>query len=417
MMFGRARWQEVEATRKEFNILPIRPDFISELFKVIQDTIPLIQNCRTTLVPNNFFEYNCLTGCAVNLHSIMNSWMKAGRHLQHETDSILHVCGSYEQTTLRSEWHWSGKHHVLHGTSRKWNKLDNTVYWVDTKLAQKKGSKLSHTRKYLRHLDILQRFLVKIIGGKNWIQNVVGGIEDSQQIEQKWKTQLSSMVRLVSGQPPGLLTKEIEKDVSRTKRFVKRCVPVSAARSDKDTDADENIDADQMITERLVESGQSIVLFTQREEVYSDFRVSGLPHGVVKVFKSSWKRSKAILIEKHFRPTCSRVTCTTHSVTIQKRCFVKWVNVEFELSETTRKVQWSECFLYGIKESDLLHLSTSLCWKRIQPKFSHVATGCSLNPALRIRVERLRGARHGITEEQKEDFVVLNARKRCLKRN
>ena len=41
MMYGRARWQEAEATRKDFNTVLIRQDkkfFTSELFKVIQYT-------------------------------------------------------------------------------------------------------------------------------------------------------------------------------------------------------------------------------------------------------------------------------------------------------------------------------------------------------------------------------------------
>ena len=43
---------------------------------------------------------------------------------------------------------------------------------------------------------------------------VAGGSEDSQQIQPRSKTQLSSMERLVkSEQSPGLLTLEIEKDV------------------------------------------------------------------------------------------------------------------------------------------------------------------------------------------------------------
>ena len=42
---------------------------------------------------------------------------------------------------------------------------------------------------------------------------VAGGSEDSQQIPPKSKTQLSRTVRLVSEQPPGLLTQEIGKDV------------------------------------------------------------------------------------------------------------------------------------------------------------------------------------------------------------
>ena len=45
MIFGRARWQEAEATREDFNIVLICQDkkfFTSELFKVIQDAIPPI---------------------------------------------------------------------------------------------------------------------------------------------------------------------------------------------------------------------------------------------------------------------------------------------------------------------------------------------------------------------------------------
>ena len=56
---------------------------------------------------------------------------------------------------------------------------------------------------------------------------------------------------------------------------------VSVERLGKDKDADENVDADQVRTVRPVESEQSIGLFTQREEIDIDFRVSGLPHAVV----------------------------------------------------------------------------------------------------------------------------------------
>ena len=50
LMYGRARWQEAEATRKDFNIALIHQDkkfFTFELFKVIQDAIQLILHCRT----------------------------------------------------------------------------------------------------------------------------------------------------------------------------------------------------------------------------------------------------------------------------------------------------------------------------------------------------------------------------------
>ena len=50
MKSGRAKWQEAEATRKDFNTVLIRQDkkfFTCELFKVIQDAIPLILHFRT----------------------------------------------------------------------------------------------------------------------------------------------------------------------------------------------------------------------------------------------------------------------------------------------------------------------------------------------------------------------------------
>ena len=50
MMYGRASWQEAEATIKTFNTVLTRQDnkfFTFKLFKVIQDAIPLILHYRT----------------------------------------------------------------------------------------------------------------------------------------------------------------------------------------------------------------------------------------------------------------------------------------------------------------------------------------------------------------------------------
>ena len=56
------------------------------------------------LIPNNFFEYIHHIECAINLHSIMNSRLKLrGQKFVQKTDGILHVCGSHEQRTQRSE--------------------------------------------------------------------------------------------------------------------------------------------------------------------------------------------------------------------------------------------------------------------------------------------------------------------------
>ena len=93
-----------------------------------------------------------------------------------------------------------------------------------------------------------------------------------------------------SEQPSVSLTQEIEKGVLfgcestnvSTERPVNSCVPVPVERLDKDKDTDDNVDADQTRTGRPVKSGQPTGSFTQLEEIDIDFRVSGMPHAVVK---------------------------------------------------------------------------------------------------------------------------------------
>ena len=52
------------------------------------------------LIPNDLFEYIYHIGCAINLHSIVNSGLiPGGQKIEHKTDGILHVCGSNELRT------------------------------------------------------------------------------------------------------------------------------------------------------------------------------------------------------------------------------------------------------------------------------------------------------------------------------
>ena len=112
---------------------------------------------------------------------------------------------------------------------------------------------------------------------------------------------------VLAEQPSGSLTQEIEKGVLfgfestnvSTRRPVDSCVPVSVERLDQDKEPDENVDADQVRTERPVESEQPIGLFTQREEIDIDFRVSGLQHAVVKQAENFRVRELVKKIESH----------------------------------------------------------------------------------------------------------------------
>ena len=112
----------------------------------------------------------------------------------------------------------------------------------------------------MRHLDFLQRFPLK----KELGSEVAAGGKDSQQTQPIPKNPIVRTGRLVlAEQPSGSSAQEIgtrfSLDCENTNLFVERL--------EKDKDTDENVDADQVRTERPVESEQSIGLFTQREEI------------------------------------------------------------------------------------------------------------------------------------------------------
>ena len=169
----------------------------------------------------------------------------------------------------------------------------------------------------------------------------------------------------VSEQPSGSFTREIGKDVlfdsentnSRTERLVdgppssQSCVPVSVERVDKVKDADENVDADQTKTVRLV-SGQPTGSFTQFEEMNIDFRVSGMPHAVAKEAEHLRVQELVKKIENHHHREALHADLQQNNVynpfsKKSKEMIRDMGNVElFELCETIPKIQYSHCLLY-----------------------------------------------------------------------
>ena len=132
--------------------------------------------------------------------------------------------------------------HLLHGTSRKMESTSRHGVLGRLKLAQQKGLKFHQTScnaiilydtppaycistvVRLKTEAIMNEKVyasprppLKISFHHFWMKvldsEVAENSEHSQQIQPKSKTQLSRMARLVAQQPPGLLTKEIGKDV------------------------------------------------------------------------------------------------------------------------------------------------------------------------------------------------------------
>ena len=171
----------------------------------------------------------------------------------------------------------------------------------------------------------------------------------------------------------GLDIKEIEKDVLfgcestnvRIGRPVSSCVSVSVERLDKGKDADENVDADQTSTGRLV-SGQPTGLFTQLEERDIDFRVSGLPHAVVKQAENFRVRELVKKIESHSHRDALQADLQKKNIynpfsDNSNAMICEMGNVEFfELCETNPKSAMLRMPSLLESRNNLLHLWTSL---------------------------------------------------------
>ena len=206
---------------------------------------------------------------------------------EQQTDSILPACGSHGRKNIRILIRSTWMHRVMHNTCIKHGRnittrcIGSTSNWLkrkglssikhDRKLSFfTKHSHLNVSRKLLwwklekpntrktsmRHLDVFRRFLFIDKWMKELGSEVAGGSEDSQQPNQNQKLNCWARWDLW--------------------RVVCQCLL-----NVEDKDADEHVDADQISTGRPV-NGQSIGLFTQRDEIDIDFRVPGLSHAVVK---------------------------------------------------------------------------------------------------------------------------------------
>ena len=261
-------------------------------------------------------------------------------------------------------------------------KHQNTVYWVDIKLSQKKGLKFCQTRS---NVVILYKALpvycipmtyqmeteeiiyekvresppppLKISLRNNWMKQL--GPEVARQAEEGPKpTQpnpnpIKRTGRLVViEQTSRSSAQEIDscssRDCKNTNLFVERL--------EKDKDTDKDVAADQDGTGRPVGGQWS----PQLEEIDIDFRVSGLPHAVVKQAENFRVRELVKKIESHpHRPDLQADLQQSNAYNPfsekSKKMIRDMGNIElFELCETIPKVQCSECPLES--RHRLLHL-------------------------------------------------------------
>ena len=164
------------------------------------------------LMPNDFFEYICHVGCAINftLHKFR---IDTGRtKIGQKTDGILHVCGSNGSRTL---WSWYN-HHVLHGTSRKKEKTSRHSVWgrytvcstevlSSIKLERTQSSFTTHSQLIVSRKFIYENVYVsprppsKISQKHDWMKElgseVVGSSKDKNGETRRW-TRIHTKLRV-----------------------------------------------------------------------------------------------------------------------------------------------------------------------------------------------------------------------------
>ena len=200
-------------------------------------------------------------------------------------------------------------------------------------------------------------------------------------------------------------------DCKNTNLFVER--------SEKDKDTDKDVDGDRVRTLRPAGGQQSL----QLEEINIDFRVSGLPHAVVKQAENSRVRELVKKIERRLhrqalQADLQQSNAYNPSSENSKKMIQDMGNLElFELCETIPKVQCKECLLCW--NQGIVYWTCGHLLRENQSSRGIIRWTLDLLsiPNYVIKKVRPHGHRHGKkTEEQIRHHIAYNLRKRCIKK-
>ena len=150
MKHGRASWQKEEETIKIFQYCTDSSGEILYL-RALQGHSgrnlidPSLQD--NVIIPDDFLEYIYHVGCAINLHSIMNSGLIPGGQKLSKRQTVFFLpVNPMDKEHKDPETIDLKAPRLAQYLHTAWKKHQNKVYWVDIKLAQKKGLKFYQTR-------------------------------------------------------------------------------------------------------------------------------------------------------------------------------------------------------------------------------------------------------------------------------
>ena len=357
---------------------------------------PTLQD--NVVIPNNFFKYIYHARCAINLHSIINSGLiPGGQNVSNRQTVFFLPVDPMDKEHKDPDTIDLGTPRLARYMHKAWKKHQNTVYWVDINLAQKKGLKFYQTRSnaIILHEPLPAYCIPKAIM-----------METGEIIYEKV---------YASPRPPPKISlkhdwmKELQPDTSQT-RF---------SRDSKNFNLGEESNHDRMGRPVVCSRSERSML----NEVDIDFRIPGLPHSVVKQAENYRVRELVKQIENHPHRQALQHDLqqnNAHNPFSEKsRKMIKDMgNVElFELFETDPKTQCKECLLY-LSQGIVYCACGHLLRENESSRHLHQWRLDVLSiPNYVIKKGRTHGHRFGKTKEQRDYHIAHNYRKRCIKRH
>ena len=278
---------------------------------------PTLQD--NVIIPDGFFKYIYHVGCAINLHSIINSGLiRGGQNLSNRQTVVFLLVNPLNKEHKDPDTIDLEAPRLAQYMHNAWKKHQNTVYWVDIKLALKKGLKFYQTRSnaIILHETLPAYCIPKVVRmetGEVIYENVYASPRPPPKISLKhdWMKELGSEV---AQRPDGQVARLAKcshssqpnpnPDHDRTGRPVvwpqrgahrSQEIETRFSRESKNSILEEDVNHDR--TGKPVVCSQSER--SKLNQVDLDFRIPGLPHSVVKQAENYRVRELVEKIENH----------------------------------------------------------------------------------------------------------------------
>ena len=325
------------------------------------------------VILDGLFMYIYHVGCAINFHSIINSGLiPGGQNLSKRQTVFFLLVDPMDNKNTRILTQSTWEHRVLHITCKQHGRNIKTLYWVDIKLAQKKGLKFYQTRSNAIILhDTLPAYcipkVVRMENGEVINEKVYASPRPPPKISLKhdrMKELGSEVARQPDGEPVQQSKSSHSNQTSPTPDHDRTGQPVVCRDTSHAQGASQTRSSHESTNFNVEDetnhdrTGKPVVCRDTNHEqsmlnvVDIDFRMPGLPHAVVKQAENYRVRELVKEIENHpHRQSLQRDLQQNKAYnpfsTTSEKMIQDMGNVGlFELFETDPKTKCKECLSY-----------------------------------------------------------------------